>query len=1013
VELRVLGPLEASAGGVLLSLGTRKQQVVLAMLALHTGRVVSLDQLVDELWGEHPPASAVGNVRGYAAGLRRLFGSVEAGAERIVRRGSGYVLHAEPDELDLTAFEQEVRQARAALGRGEFATAVAWFEAARARWRGVMLDGLPRGGTLTARCTAVEQDHLAAVEGQAEADLALGEADEAVRLLRPQIQAHPLREHPYALLMRAHYQAGDVGGALEVYAAARATLTEQLGIEPGTELQRLHHAVLNRDPELAEVRAAGAPEVPGAGAHGGAADHDAAAPPAGPIVVPRQLPAEVGCFVGRDKEAAQVRDVLAPADRYQRRRPAVMILYGPGGVGKSALAVRVAHELAEEFSHGQLYVDLFGSTPGLRPLPAVEVLGRLLRSLGIPAGDVPTTEADAAALFRSVTADRRLLLVLDNADDAGQVGGLLPGSGSCAVLVTSRQPLSTLDADGRLRIAGLPDADCLELLQRLSGELAGDTAATAAIVRLCDHLPLAIRIAAGRLIGRPDLAVREFAQRLADGQRRLDELQLDGLAVRACIGTGYEALRSASDPVAGRAAHVFRVLGVLNVPQLSAGVLGAMLDEPDLELVRAALDRLVQVQLLEPAGGGRYRLHDLVRLVAAECAETDAEADRELALGRAMAYYTDGLRRADGLLRPGRTMIFGTPPRVPEHLPPPVFGTPDESREWIDTELPSLVSAFEQACAHHGRAAEMTLWLGDLLWSHLHIRHEWQAALRISRLALDGGRRRRDRRLTGWAYLALGRSEANLGQLEPAAGHLTSALEVLRELDLPAGIALTLNALGLVADMRGDRDAALPPYLECLELARRHGMTSVQSAVLINISVGHLAMGRLSESMAAAQEAADIAHRERDLETLGVALTCLGALHCLRDEPAEAVRCADDALAWCQLAGYRVGDHELLITRSQANLQLGRYAEAAADAAEMLSLAQVSGDRYAEMVARRQQAKILAGSGRWSDAVAVRAKATVGYGRPDHQNPLIDALVAHHEPAWPAGETVVAGAGPR
>jgi DNA-binding SARP family transcriptional activator len=1008
VELRVLGPLEASADGVLLSLGTRKQQVVLAMLALHAGRVVSLDQLVDELWGERPPVSAVGNVRGYAAGLRRLFGSVESGPERIVRRGSGYVLHAEPDDLDLTAFEQEVREARAALASGELTVAVARFEAARARWRGVMLDGLPRGRTLTARCTAVEQDHLAAVEGQAEAHLGLGEADEAVRLLRPQIQAHPLREHPYALLMRAHYQAGDVGGALEVYAAARAALTEQLGLEPGAELQRLHHAVLNRDPELVDVRAPGAPEV---SAGGGAADPDAPASPAGPIVVPRQLPAEVGCFVGRDKEAAQVRDGLAPADRHQRRRPAVMILYGPGGVGKSALAVRVAHELADEFPDAQLYVDLFGSTPGLRPLPAVEVLGRLLRSLGIPAGDVPTTEADAAALFRSVTAGRRLLLVLDNADDVSQVGALLPGSGSCAVLVTSRQPLSTLDADGRLRIAGLPDADCLELLQRLSGELAGDTAATAAIVRLCDHLPLAIRIAAGRLIGRPDLAVREFAQRLADGQRRLDELQLDGLAVRACIGTGYEALRSASDPVAGRAAHVFRVLGVLNVPQLAPGVVGAMLDEPDPELVRAALDRLVQVQLLEPAGGGRYRLHDLVRLVAAECAETDARADRELALGRAMAHYTEGLRRADALLRPGRTMIFGTPPPVPERLPLPVFDTPDESREWIDAELPSLVSAFEQACAHTGMAGEMTLWLGDLLWSHLHIRHEWQAALRISRLALEAGRRRQDRRLTGWAYLALGRSEANLGHLEPAAGHLTSALEVVRELDLPAGIALTLNALGLVADMRGDRGAALPPYLECLELARRHGMTSVQSAVLINISVCHLAMRRLSESMAAAREAADIARQERDLETLGVALTCLGALHCLRDEPAEAVRCADEALTWCQLAGYRVGDHELLITRSQANLQLGRYADAAADAAEMLSLAQVSGDRYAEVVARRQQAKILAGSGRWSDAVAVRAKATVGYGQPDQQNPLIEALLAHHEPGWPAGETVGAGAG--
>lgn len=506
LRLCVLGPLQARAGSGSLALGPPKQRAVLAMLALNAERVVDLSELVDELWPECPPASAIENVRTYAGNLRRLFNSAEGPRNRIRRQGFGYQLFAEPDDLDLLAMVQEIQRGRAAVAHGDLASAVNLFGAARERWRGSLLAGLRRGPRLAARCTAIEHERTLLMEEEAELRLCRGEPAAAIVLLRAHLAANPLRERTYALLMQALYGIGDVAGALDVYMTARNALVTELGIEPGPELRRIHRGVLNHDLALA---------VPDRRSRGQGGRQPSP---------PRELPPDVGCFVGRHDEMQQLLEALAPPQLPVRPRPTVVIVYGPGGVGKSALAVHVAHQVADRFPNGQLYLELDGASSGQRPLCATGALVHMLRGLGVALVDTPADAPDIIARFRTLTADRRLLVVLDNASDAAQVLPLLPATGGCGVIITSRQPLIAVEADKRVRLGALSEVEGRALLRALTREVGGGGAVTDEIVKFCEGLPLAIRIAASRLIGPPDVPAADLADQLADDRQRLDAL---------------------------------------------------------------------------------------------------------------------------------------------------------------------------------------------------------------------------------------------------------------------------------------------------------------------------------------------------------------------------------------------------------------------------------------------------------------------------------------------------------
>ncbi|MPZ26595.1 MAG: hypothetical protein GEV12_09075 [Micromonosporaceae bacterium] len=646
VEFGVLGPLQVRHAGENLLLGTPQQQLVLVLLVVNLGRAASLEGVIYELWGETPPPSAVAKVRGYAAALRRLFESVQPGVDRIIRAGSGYLLNVDDSEVDLGQFSQDVSHGRRALAVGDLPAARDSFEQALGRWRGTMLDGLPRGPLIASRCSTVEQDRLAVIDSLAELQLRQGQPAQASALIWPQVHAEPLREQSYALLMRARYQVDGVAGALDVYETLRRSLAEQLGIEPGAELQRLHRAVLNRDRALEPPDSAppppAYPEQPPPPAYPQPAYPEPAAATANragggslrepPVLC--TLPPDLPDFVGRRPEARLLRDLLA---RQPRAGVAVVAIAGRGGVGKTTLGVHVAHGLQADYPDGQIYVDLRGYDRR-RAATAYEVLGRLLRLLGVDRSAVSESAAERTERYRDALARRRVLLVLDNVASDRQIRPLIPGGRGCAVIAISRARLGASFGAHLLDLDVLDGPTASGLLAHLAGtsRTEAEPGAVAELAQLCGYLPLALRIAGGRLAAKPHWSVGKLVELLRDERARLDQLSHHHLDLRSSITLSYRSLPQ-------DAQRLFRRLGALEPSEISLRLAAAVLDSStaDAEQVLEQLvdARLVQVSGRDPGGELRCRLDDLLRLFAGECAERE-ETPHQLAAARARALRT-------------------------------------------------------------------------------------------------------------------------------------------------------------------------------------------------------------------------------------------------------------------------------------------------------------------------------------------------------------------------------------
>ncbi|MET9629759.1 BTAD domain-containing putative transcriptional regulator [Lentzea sp. NPDC006480] len=564
VEFRVLGRIEVRARGTNIALGSLKQRLLLATLLLSPGRPVPIRRLVRALWADEPPMSAMANLRTYANRLRQV---LPDGCERIAGRQAGYQLTLRPGELDLHLFTERAEAGRTALARGDHAAAARHLGEALSACRGAVLEDLAGCAALAGSIAPVEELRLSVTEDHFDARLGLGEHHSLITPLREFVAEHPLRERPRAHLVTALYRSGDLAGALAVYTDYRGVIADRLGLEPSPELVRLHQAVLDRDPSLSKAVTVRATSVP------------------------RELPSPCRSFSGRQPEVARLQALLA------QDTPAVAVVHGPCGVGKSALALEVAHRVAPVFPDGQLYIDLGQAT---------RVPHRLLRHLGV--SDVPHAEEEATALLRSRLADRAVLVVLDGATDPAPLRFLLPATGPCALLVTSRAPL-LLDGAAQLPLGPLSDVDGLELLTRLAPRAAFEPAAAAQIVSLCHGIPLALHIAGALLAHRPTRSLSRWVRRLAPERRRLAELSFGGESVRAACATVFSAV---DDPLA---ANAFRLLGRYDMcdAATAADVLGTGLLETE-----AALDHLVDLGLAEWGDGDTYRLPGLMRLFATE-----------------------------------------------------------------------------------------------------------------------------------------------------------------------------------------------------------------------------------------------------------------------------------------------------------------------------------------------------------------------------------------------------------
>ncbi|MCI0688482.1 MAG: winged helix-turn-helix domain-containing protein [Sporichthyaceae bacterium] len=581
MEFKVLGPMEVSAGGPRLVLGTPKQRLVLAVLLCNAGQSVSVDHLIDAVWDQRPPRSALHNIYLHIHQLRRLLG-----AATIVGRGrSGYLLTVSPTDIDAGQFVNLAEIGSQALATGDVARASHQLHRALALWRGHPFADLDNPPALAVDIARLTEARLTALERRIDADLRLGRHMDLVSELTTLVAEQPYRERFQSQLMLALYRSGRRVEALAVYRAARAALSGELGLDPGADLRRLERAILAGEPDLDLAEPA-----PGERGHA----------PVPPVFTadrpdwlhePAQLPVDIVDFTGRQAEVDQLDRVAAELD--DRSAVALVAITGTAGVGKTALAVHWAHRAASRFRDGQLFVDLRGYGPG-NPMRPIEALTQWLRALGVDPAKVPSELEPAAAMFRSELAGRQLLVELDNASSASQVRPLLPASSGCLTIVTSRDALTGLVArDGarRVRLGVLDAVDAISLLVQITGpaRLSAEKQACRDLVRLCGNLPLAVRIAAAQLAEQPDRTVADQVDQLRTD--RLGGLDIDGDetgSMRAVFDRSYAALPADRQ-------RMFRLLGLASGPDITVPAAAA--------LGRARPDR--DRRVAEPADRGQ------------------------------------------------------------------------------------------------------------------------------------------------------------------------------------------------------------------------------------------------------------------------------------------------------------------------------------------------------------------------------------------------------------------------
>jgi DNA-binding SARP family transcriptional activator len=621
VELRVefclLGPLVVRSGDSLLPIPHGKQRTLLAALLAHAGEVIPADELADLLWDGKPPLSARVTLQNYVKRLRQALGPLGQGRLRTHR--PGYVMDASADEVDLIRFGVLCGAGHAAARQGDWNRAASQLRTALSLWRGQPFMGVPSEMLALTEGPRLSEMRIDALETRIDAEMHLGGHLQVITELRKLVATERLRERPRGLLMLALYRAGRSAEALAEYRDARRTLIRELGLEPGPRLRQLHRQILSADPglDLASVPQAEAsppdqlPSRVAVTEHGGA----------GGMVVPRQLPAAVAHFTGRQ---AEIKTLTAQLDEPAGASSAVTIwtIVGTAGIGKTALALHWSHRVADRFPDGQLYANLRGFGPRVAPATPEEVIRGFLGALGVPAPELPTRLEAQAALYRSLLADRSMLVLLDNARDAAQVRPLLPGSPACVVVVTSRNQLTGLVvAEGAypLSLDLLTEANAADLLARRLGSvrLSAEPDAARELIGLCARLPLALAVVAGRASSRPDVPLSRVVSELRAA--RLDALATGEPAtdLRAVLSWSYGCL---TPP----AAAMFRLLGMSAGPDITPAA-AASLAGLDVRQARAVLIELARAHLIEEQAPGRFALYDLLRAYAIERASADTD----------------------------------------------------------------------------------------------------------------------------------------------------------------------------------------------------------------------------------------------------------------------------------------------------------------------------------------------------------------------------------------------------
>jgi tetratricopeptide (TPR) repeat protein/DNA-binding SARP family transcriptional activator/DNA-binding XRE family transcriptional regulator len=987
LHIAVLGPLSVHRDGVPVELAPTMLRDLLALLALHPGQVVRREEIIDALWGEHPPRTHqhllhvyIGRLRALAEPARQTQPARQtrpgrparaAQADRAARPGAGtvrrapggYRLDLTGGELDLARFDGLVARAKQARDNGDPAAAEELLDRALACWRGSVLGGADTRLHQHPSAVAAARRRVAAALAYADLALDSGHCDHLVDRLRPVAADDPLHEGLAARLVLALAGNGEQGAALAVFDDIRRRLDEELGLTPGADLVDAQLRVLRHQLPAAD-RADRADRV-----------------------VPAQLPADVATFTGRAAELADL-DRLLPAGGPSsdvdsagagevdsgRGSPATAVVIsavsGTAGVGKTALAVRWSHRVAGRFGDGQLYVDLRGYDPA-QPVPPADALAGFLSALGLAGQDIPLELADRAARYRTELAGRRMLVVLDNASSAEQVRPLLPGAASCLVLVTSRDALPGLvsrEGAYRLDLDLLPLPDAVALLRRLVGaRVDAEPAAAAALAERCARLPLALRVAAERVTAHPATSLARLVDQLADQHRRLDLLAAGGdprTAVRAVFSWSYQHL----GPDAGRA---FRLVGLHPAADLDAHAAAALVGST-VETAADLLDTLARAHLLRPAGVGRYGMHDLLRAYATGLAGShDGDEARRAALTRLFDYYLGTAAAALDAWYPGERHRR---PRVPAPATPtPTFDAAPAARAWLDAERGTLATI----CAHtadHGWPAHTTA-LAATLYRYLVAGGHHPDAVTIHTHAGRAAERTGDPAGQASAQLGLGTAQWRFGRYGPAAEHFQQAAALFQQAGDQVGEARALDNLGGVYWRLGRYEPAVGHLQRAVTVFRRVGDQAGEARALILLGYVDERLGRLGPAAEHLQLALTLLRQVGDTASEAAALTGLGMLEHQLGNYRQAADHHRLALTLHRQNGDRAGEGASLTNLGDVHTRLGQYEQASTDQRHALALFRETGNRYGEACALNGLGEVLRAAGQPDDARAQHTAA--------------------------------------
>ncbi|HEU4423141.1 MAG TPA: BTAD domain-containing putative transcriptional regulator [Pilimelia sp.] len=891
LRIAVLGPLEVSRGRAI-DLPAARMRYLLGLLAIQPGQVVSAEEIVDALWGSQPPRAWQESLHHYVWRLRGLLEPERprrAPARTLVRARGGYRLELDADQLDLLRFDRLAAQARRAASAGDPRQALRlWAEALRC-WRGPVLAGL--GAALRQHPAAVAIAGRRAAGTLSYADLAidLGRYEEAAASLRANVADEPLQEGLHARLMVALAGLGQQAAALTVFAELRTRLADELGVAPGPEIQHAHLRVLRHEVP------AGRNEVT-AGGNG---------VPAG-WVAPAQLPADVPGFIGRAEAVARLDALLDSHDRGRTTAVLITAIGGAAGVGKTALAVHWAHRVAGRFGDGQLYVNLRGFDATGSAMHSEEALRGFLTTLGVPAERIPTTLEAQVGLYRSLVANRRFLIVLDNANDAEQVRPLLPGTPGCLALVTSRKQLSGLVAvNGAhpLAVAPLARAEARELLRARLGRRRVDAEPDAVdeIVTRCAGLPLALAIVAARAATRTHFPLAALAAELRDNPGGLDGFDGGDPAadIRAVFSWSYRTVSAA-------AAKLFRQLGLHPGPDITAPAAASLAGTP-VRRVHRLLAELVDASLISEPAPGRYAFHDLLRAYAAEQAHGhESEAGRRAALCRVLDHYLHTADSADLVINPHRERAPVDPPApgvAPERL-----ADSEHAVAWFTAEHAVLLLAVRHAVR---AGLDRRAWqLAAVIALYLDRQGRWHDLRATQHAALAAARRDGDVAGQANAHHRLGGAYLELGCLEDAHAHYGQAIDLFGQIGGHVSRAYAHLGIAIVFDRQDRYSDALHHAELALDLYRAAGRRSGAAHALNSIGWYRAELGDHRQAVADCREAIAIQQEIGDPYGESHTWDSLGYAYDNFGDHAEAAACYRRSLDLLQHTGetYYVAD---------------------------------------------------------------------------------------------------------